>query len=320
MSHISEAIKETYSIGFYNLENLFDTLDNPKTLDDDFTPESDRQWTEKRLRKKLKKLGRIISNIGYKDITHPPILLGVAEVENAQVLERLIQSKFLKDKGYQYVHFDSPDERGIDTALLYREEYVQVIDKEAITLYVENEHGERDFTRDILRITVSLKGQIITILVNHWPSRRSGSDETAYKRIAAAEKNLEVIRQIRHENPEAKIIVMGDFNDDPQSKSVQLLSSEDMYNPMEVLLTKDQGSLNHNLNWYLFDQMILSHNFLQMGENKLRFEFAKIYNPMNIQEYKGKFKGAPFRTYVGSKYKGGFSDHFPVYSVFTLYP
>lgn len=307
-----------YTVAFYNLENLFDTQDDPRTRDDDFTPEAPKKWTEKRYRKKLKKLGRVISNIGYEEVGFPPILVGVAEVENAQVLEDLCDSKFLDKKDYEYVHFDSPDERGIDTALLYREDYFEVLEAQVHPVYLTDDDGDRDFTRDILHVYGKLEDHTVHVLVNHWPSRRKGADETAHKRMTASERNQEVIAGIVADDPDARIIVMGDFNDDPHSKSVEALTDNGLYNPMDMLLTRYQGSLNHKGAWNLFDQIIISHNFLQQHSNNFRFQTAKIFNPLDLQEYKGRFKGNPFRTFVGKKYKGGFSDHFPVYSIFTV--
>jgi len=308
-----------YAIGFYNLENLFDTVDDPRSLDDDFTETSDKNWTEKRFRKKVKKLGQVISNMGYEEIKFPPVLLGVAEVENSDVLDALVGSKFLHKKEYDYVHFDSPDERGIDTALLYRKEYFSVIKQEAHTVYLTDERGMRDYTRDILYVYGELEDQPLHILVNHWPSRRRGADETKHKRKEAADRNLEILGNIYSEDPNAKVVIMGDFNDDPNSESVKKLVTTEMYNPMEVLLTKYQGTLSYRDTWYLFDQIIISHNFLQGHNNSFRFKMAKIFDPAEIKEYKGKYKGLPFRTYSGKKHLGGYSDHFPVYTIFSIH-
>ncbi|MEM7084785.1 MAG: endonuclease [Bacteroidota bacterium] len=308
-----------YAIGFYNLENLFDTVDDPRSLDDDFTETSEKKWTEKRFRKKVKKLGQVISNMGYEEIRFPPVLLGVAEVENSDVLDALVDSKFLRKKGYDYVHFDSPDERGIDTALLFRKEYFSVLKQEAHTVYLTDERGMRDYTRDILYVYGELENQPLHLLVNHWPSRRRGADETKHKRKIAAERNLDILQNIYAEDPNAKVVIMGDFNDDPHSESVKKLVTTEMYNPMEVLLTKYQGSLNHRDTWHLFDQIIISHNFLQGHNNPFRFKMAKIFDPAKIKEYKGKYKGLPFRTYSGKKHLGGYSDHFPVYTIFSIH-
>lgn len=319
ISEASGKKKNYYSFAFYNLENLFDTKDDPTKLDDDFTAGSKRRWNQKRFDKKIHKLGNIIRQIGYQDIRHPPVLIGVAEVENAFVLRKLIGSKYLKDKGYDLVHFDSPDERGIDTALIYRKEYFKVVQKEAITLNLLNEFGERDFTRDILHIQGVLENEPVHILVNHWPSRRAGAEETSYKRLAAASKNLEIVGKILEGNSDAKIVLMGDFNADPKSDSVQHLVGTSLYNPMELLHTKHAGSASYKGSWNLFDQIILSNNFLQQHGNSFRFEVAKIFDAKSLKEFKGRNKGNPFRTFIGRRYIGGISDHFPVYGIFSVH-
>jgi predicted extracellular nuclease len=319
ISEASDKKMNYYSFAFYNLENLFDTKDDPTTLDDDFTEGSERKWNQKRFNKKIRKLGTIIGQIGYQDIQHPPVLIGVAEVENAFVLRKLINSQYLKDKEYDLVHFNSPDERGIDTALIYRREYFKVVHKEAITLNLLNEFGERDFTRDILHIQGVLENEPAHILVNHWPSRRAGTEETNYKRLAAAAKNLEVIGKILDGNSDAKIVVMGDLNADPKSDSVQHLVGTSLYNPMELLHTKYAGSGTYKGSWNLFDQIILSNNFLKQHGNSFRFEAAKIFDAKNLKEFRGKNRGNPFRTFLGKRYHGGISDHFPVYGIFSVH-
>lgn len=320
MGNSSEKKINQYTFAFYNLENLFDTKNDPKTLDDDFIPTSGKKWNEKRLRKKIQDLGKIIHQIGFSDVSHPPVLLGVSEVENAFVLKELVESEYLKGKGYDFIHFDSPDERGIDTAMLYRKEYFTVTHSEAITLYLINDDGVRDYTRDILHITGSMEKEEVHILINHWPSRRAGTQDTAYKRIAAAKKNREIIAEIQKDDPDARVIVMGDFNDNPQNESVKSLVGTSFYNPMELLHTQLSGSLSYKGDWNLFDQILLSNNFLQQYGNTFRFKKAKIFDPDSLKDYHGRNNGIPFRTYVGRKYIGGFSDHFPVYGVFTSHP
>jgi len=310
--------KDSCAIAFYNVENLFDTRNNPHTFDDDFLPDSNKKWNENRFRKKIKKLGRVIANIGRSETQQAPVLIGLAEVENEKVLQDLIQSKFLKEENYNYIHFDSLDERGIDTALLYREDCFSVNFSKAHSFSIVNETGDKDYTRDVLHVEGVIKDTTIHVLVNHWPSRRSGVSETAYKRMAASEKNKEVIAQIIKEDSEARIIVMGDFNDNPNNESVKNVMTCGLYNPMEILLTKYQGTLNYKGDWNLFDQILMSYNFLKPHSNSFQFQTAKIYHPKEIQQYKGRFKGNPFRTYLGNKYLGGFSDHFPVYTIFTI--
>lgn len=307
-----------YTIAFYNLENLFDTVNDPEKMDESFTPEGDRKWTEERLAAKVRKLGSVIEKIGQTAIQHPPVIIGVAEVENALVLERLTASKHLKELGYSIVHFDAPDERGIDTALIYRSEYFKVVSSEAVNLPLKTPSGKPDFTRDILHVTGDLEGQRVHILVNHWPSRRAGADETDPKRLDAAKKNREIIDKIKTATPDARIIVMGDFNDDPTSKSILHLMDTDLYNPMQLLLTNEEGSTTYRGQWNLFDQIIVSNNFMKPYDNPFSFEKADIFNEASVMVKEGKYKGNPFRTYAGPKYLGGVSDHFPVYSVFKL--
>ncbi|WP_438426113.1 endonuclease [Aquimarina macrocephali] len=311
--YFSKKSTNHFTIAFYNLENLFDTKDDPKTLDNDFLPDSEKKWNQKRYEKKIFKLGTAISNIGFSKTRRAPILVGVAEVENKAVLKDLINSKHLKQKEYGIVHYDSPDERGIDVGLLYQKQYFEVKNSKTITVLVDNEKGERDYTRDILWVTGALNQEEVHILINHWPSRRDGAESTAYKRITAAEKNREIINQITDKNPNAKIIIMGDFNDDPSSESIKNLVQQDLFNPMERLLTRYRGSTSYRSQWNLFDQIIFSHNFHQYEGGKHSFSNAAIFDDDFLKIYKGRYKGTPFRTYAGRKYKGGYSDHFPVY-------
>jgi len=303
-----------HTIAFYNLENLFDTFDDKRTYDKDFLPSSERRWTERRYRKKLKKLGRVISQIGYKTSGIPPAIIGLAEVENRLVIDDLISSKSLKNKSFDLVHFDSPDERGIDVALIYNTELFIVERTEVFSLALFDEFGERDYTRDILLVEGYLNNEKIYVLVNHWPSRREGVEISEQKRLIASDKAIEIITAIKTENETAKIIIMGDFNDNPQNKSIkQLVSSHDLYNPMESLLSYTRGSQSYRLEWNLFDQILFSTNFFEYNPNGHSFSKADIFDKAFLKQYKGKYKGSPFRTYVGRKYKGGFSDHYPVY-------
>lgn len=303
-----------FTIAFYNLENLFDTKDDLYTNDDGFLPNSERRWTEKRYRKKLRKLGYTISKIGKKASQKPPVVVGLAEVENQVVVEDLIQSKFLKDRPYDFVHYDSPDERGIDTAMIYDTRYFEVVRSEVHSLKLLDENGEIDHTRDILEVEGLINGELVHILVNHWPSRREGADETAHKRIAASSKLIEIVNERTANNPEVKILIMGDFNDDPTCQSIKnLINETNVYNPMDVLLSYSRGSLSFRLKWNLFDQIMFTTNFFEFKKDKHSFSRANIFDQQFLKQFKGKYRGNPFRTYVGRKYKGGYSDHFPVY-------
>lgn len=312
--------KHLYTIAFYNLENLFDPENNLRTLDEDFTPDGFKKWTPKKYRKKLSGLARTIFGIGRSANPYPPVIVGVAEVENRSVLKDLIETEPLEDVDYEFVHYESPDERGIDTGLIYRKKYFKVLMSEAIPLMIHNLNGEPDSTRDILYVCGLLNGEKIHLFVNHWPSRRDGAESTEYKRMAAAEVVKGKIADIERHEPNPKYVVMGDFNDDPSSKSIQkLLQNTGLHNPMESLhIPKSRGSSNYKKTWSLFDQILLSHRFYKYEKGSHSFDTANIFDQNFLKELKGKYKGNPFRTFVGKKYLGGYSDHFPVYIVLKL--
>lgn len=303
-----------YTIGFYNLENLFDTIDDPDTLDDDFTPNGFKKWSMKRYKRKLYKLAKTISEVGDEATNMPPVLMGIAEVENKEVVEDLIGAEPLQNINYGYVHYDSPDERGIDTGLIYHKDYFEVLDSEPITLLIYEKDGTRDTTRDILYVKGLLNKEEVHIFVNHWPSRRDGDRETSFKRIQAAETIIEFMKGIALETKSPNYIIMGDFNDGPNAESIKrLMQTELLYNPMEKLLTPERGSANYKKSWMLFDQIMVSHNFFNYEKGTHSFAHANIFDEGFLTEFKGKYKGKPYRTYVGRKYIGGYSDHFPVY-------
>ncbi|WP_111707395.1 endonuclease/exonuclease/phosphatase family protein [Lutibacter citreus] len=306
--------KQAYTIAFYNLENLFDIKNDPNTLDDDFTPKGKKKWNYKKYKRKLKKLGNVIAQLGTEKSFYGPAIVGLVEVENQKVVEDLITSNNLKNEHYGIVHYDSPDERGIDVALLYKKELFELLDSETFPLYLEGENGERDYTRDVLLVKGNLNGELVFVLVNHWPSRRSGVDMTEEKRIKAAELVVSIVDKIESKEENPKIIIMGDFNDDPTSKSIKNhLVTENFYNPMERLIDTGNGSSSYKKDWHLFDQIIFSKNFINVEKNKHSFKYAEVFDRYFLKEWKGKYKGNPFRTFAGKWYLGGFSDHFPVY-------
>tara|TARA_R110002050_G_scaffold94765_1_gene197103 strand:- start:98720 stop:99688 length:969 start_codon:yes stop_codon:yes gene_type:complete len=305
------------TIAFYNIENLFDIYDDKHTNDNDFLPSSVKKWTPKRYDNKLRKLSFAISNIGKKETGKHPALIGLAEVENAKVIEDLISSKHLEDCNYGYVHYNSLDERGIDVALLYDKNVFEVLYSEPFTIELTDDDGSPDYTRDILLVSGLLDGEKVHILVNHWSSRREGEKETEFKRIASSNKAGEIISNLRFEDENAKIIVIGDFNDDPSSNSIKrLVEGFDLFNPMETLRSYNRGTTNYNRQWNLFDQILISTNFFKTSDNLFEYSSANIFDEDFLKLFNGKFKGTPFRTYVGKKYKGGYSDHFPVYAIF----
>lgn len=303
-----------YTIAFYNTENLFDVYVDPKTMDSDFLPKSAKNWTKQRYERKIYKLGSVIAKIGFETSQKPPALIGLAEVENDAVLKDLIESDDLKDFNYGFIHYDSSDERGIDVALLYNKDEFSVESSKAIPIHIEEFSGRIDYTRDVLLVTGYLNSNKVHLLVNHWPSRHEGRDETDFKRIIAATKLTEVITSLKQEDMNAQIIVMGDFNDNPNSPSIlNLKQNNNLINTMESIWSYNRGSVNHNFTWILFDQILLTSNFLEEGAGPFTFLKADIFDEKFLKQYDGKYKGQPYRTYVGKKYQGGFSDHFPVY-------
>ena len=312
--------KQRYTVAFYNLENLFDPKRNSKILDKDYTPDGAKKWTVERYQRKLAKLAKTIVNIGEKDHPYPPALIGVAEAENNSVLTALLHTDPMDDLDYGFIHFDSPDERGIDTGLIYRKRFFKVLHSEPLVLLVDNPGGVRDTTRDILYVKGELNKELVHVFVNHWPSRRDGDVATEYKRVIAAKEIVLQIEQIRLEELDPNIIVMGDFNDDPSSKSLQdLKEGAALFNPMETLHIPDsKGSSVYGNKWNMFDQILVSNSFFNYEKNTHSFDSAAIYDDKSLKEKKGKYKGSPYRTFVSDRYMGGYSDHFPVYAMFTF--
>jgi len=321
MSSINLKFQEQFkaTIAFYNLENLFDTVDDKNTLDDDFLPESKKCWDAKKYHIKLEKISEVILKIGKESSKIPPIFIGVVEVENKSVLQDLVTQTKLSKYEYDFVHYDSPDERGIDVAFMYQKKHFELLNSETFTLWITNNKGKRDYTRDILLVKGKIKEEIIYVIVNHWPSRRDGASKTSYKRIRAANLVGEIIDKIKQKEESPKIIVMGDFNDNPNSTSIkQLIAHNNLYNPMLPIYSKGIGSAIHKGKWYLFDQLIFTKNFLNPEDSSLSFNFSKIFDDDIVKEWHGVYKGNPYRTFVGKKYLGGVSDHFPVYAVLTI--
>ncbi|MBR9846534.1 MAG: endonuclease [Algicola sp.] len=306
--------EQHYTIAFYNVENLFDINDNGFTHDNDFLPHSAKRWTKKRYERKLHKLSEVISKIGFNAIQKPPTIIGIAEAENRKVLQDLIETDSLKHYNYDIVHYDSKDERGIDVGFIYNKDEFELENSKPFSIYLEKDDGVQDFTRDILLVSGKLNGELIHCIVNHWPSRRDGLEESSVNRLTASQKTLEIIELIKANQINPKIIVMGDFNDNPNNESVKMLNEKGhLFNPMKTLVSYARGTQNHNFKWNMFDQILFSTNFFETDDFSLKFETANIFDEKFLTQYHGKFKGHPFRTYVGKKYKGGFSDHFPVY-------
>ncbi len=304
----------SFRFGFWNLENLFDTRDDSYN-DDDFTPNGANHWTKERYKNKLNNLARVINEIN-------PDALGVCEVENKGVLDDLVNNNQLKSAKYGVVHYDSPDERGIDAGFIYKKDKVSVIHSEKIAV----ELPENDKTRDILYIQVLLKKTADTLhyFVNHWPSRREGKEISGEKRKQAANTLKQFI--INKNLNEKTVIITGDFNDNPWDSSVRNVletcrpgknANCNLYNISALLNVKQGGSLKHGKGWDLFDQIIVSKNIWHSeGAPHVNFRHysLQIFAPDWLKQKGGKFAGSPFRTYGGKDYLNGYSDHFPVFA------
>ncbi len=310
------------SVGFYNFENLFDTTDSPITNDTEFTPKGSNRYTFERYQTKLTNLSKVVSELGTEYSEDGLAILGVSEIENRSVLEDFVRQKSIRKRNYQIVHYESPDRRGIDVALLYNPKYFQL--EHSLVYPMHSITGsDTSFTRDILHVIGFLNGERTHVLVNHWPSRSGGEKRTIHKRIAAADKCREVYDSLRREDPNVKVLVMGDLNDNPVSPSVKdhlrtrgkisQVQPYEMYNPMWIPFRKGTGSNAWRDTWSLFDQIILSYGYTQCGDEGYCFYKSKIYNPRYLRQSRGKYAGYPFRTYSGGQFVGGYSDHFPVF-------
>ncbi|MCB0375718.1 MAG: endonuclease/exonuclease/phosphatase family protein, partial [Sinomicrobium sp.] len=246
-----------------------------------------------------------------------------AEVENRKVLEDFVQQDAVKDRHYQIVHHESPDRRGIDVALLYQSKYYKVTENRAIPLLIYNDQGERVYTRDILLVGGSFDGDPLYILVNHWPSRSGGESATRDYRNAGALRCKEISDSLSTANPGAKVIIMGDLNDDPVSPSVKKVlgaqgditrvKPKGFFNPMYDLYRKGIGTLAYRDAWSLFDQILLNYAAVSPKAEGYHYYRTQIHNPAYLIQQTGKYKGYPFRTFDFDNYMGGYSDHFPVY-------
>lgn len=318
-----EKIYKVRTIAFYNVENLFDTINDPLKFDDDRTPQGKDKWISKHYYDKVHKIARVLSEIGIDKTKTTPDIIGVAEIENKSVLIDVINDPFLKNEGYSIIHFDSPDARGIDVALLYKKEVFVPMSFKNHELVLYDEDGYRDYTRDQLLVSGFFDNEEFHFIVNHWPSRRGGESKSRPKREAAARLNKKIIDSLLKINPKAKVICMGDLNDDPTNSSmkkvlktesiIDSIKSKSIYNPMEKMAKKGMGSLAYRDNWNLFDQIFFTGELLDKNKTTYRFWRAGIFNEKYLIVNRGKYKGYPFRSYAGGKYQGGYSDHFPVY-------
>ena len=306
---------------FYNVENLFDTINDPKTKDEDFLPESDKKWTSDRYQAKLEKLATVL--------THPsennPLFVGFAEIENRFVVLDLMKTGRLAETKYRVAHHDAPDVRGIDVAFAYDHERFKIQYEEAIDLSIVDEPDYK--TRDILYVKGLLKDSLdLHVFVNHWSSRRGGAEESEYKRINAAKALLHKTDSIRNVNADAKIIIMGDFNDYPDNNSIiktlgagLASNATNFVNLMLPMHENGEGSYNYRGDWGMLDQFIVSPS-LVAPEKGLHIKESKAYmvNDDKFMHFNDKGEKSPNKTYGGPNYYGGYSDHLAIYGFLKL--
>ena len=330
----SEALRTDFSdqpsdavvVGFYNLENLFDTDDDPNNFgDDEWLPEAPKHWTPKRYQEKLGRMAKTILDMGNGSFSGGPVLLGVSEIENEKVLRDLIAQPALASSDYGIVHFESADYRGIDNGLIYRKEFFTPLSARPVNIQLPM-RPDSTFrtTRDIVYVKGTLLGDTIVCLVNHWPSRSGGEAASRPGRAAAAERNRQIIDSVMTRNPNLDLIVMGDLNDDPKSPSLTKVlraasrradaGQTGLYNPMSALYNQGEGSLGYRDAWNLFDQIIVSEGLAKPGDD-WTLRNVGVFRKNYLLQQSGRFRGYPLRTYVGDNYKEGYSDHLPVYAV-----
>jgi predicted extracellular nuclease len=304
---------------FYNVENLFDTYDDSLTLDNDFLPEGNYHWTKNRFSNKINKIYKVIAAVGgWK----PPDVIGLCEIENRYVLEQLTQNTPLLKHNYKIIHKNSPDRRGIDVGLLYNPEKVVPIKTEFIK--VHNSKNKNFVTRDILYFKCLTKKDTLHFFINHWPSRWGGQYQSEPKRILAASILKHKVDSVLNTYKKSKIIIAGDFNDTPEDKSIveTLKATTDIDSPKDTVLynlsinycSKHSGTHKYREEWSCLDQIIVSGNLLLENGIKTNQQSARMYNQPFLMEEDTRYNGnKPFRTYIGMKYNGGFSDHLPIY-------
>lgn len=318
-----EFSKNSYRVMFYNVENLYDTENDPEKNDEEFLPEGDRYWSNSRYKQKLSNVYKVIVAVGEWDL---PLLVGFSEIENRKVLEGLLNNTPLYKSDYKIIHYESPDLRGIDVALLYRSElFSPIIHKQIRVVWPEN--IGTGTTRDILYASgVTKEGDTLHVFVNHWPSRWGGQMETEEKRMFVAKLLKTQTDSIFKLNPYANIIIMGDLNDYPTDRSLleslktntsfEKIKSNKLYNLSYYLQeVKMLGTHKYNGQWGILDQIIVSGALLDSTRNIYTTpEDAHVFNKEFLLEPDEKYTGQKVnRTYVGYKYHGGYSDHLPTY-------
>ncbi|MES2850703.1 MAG: hypothetical protein V4685_16710 [Bacteroidota bacterium] len=322
-SAFAQSKKRVLGIGFYNLENLFHPTDDTTKNDEDFTPDGSYHYTEQVYKERLSNMANVLSQMG-KDVT--PLgaaVIGIAEVENDLVLADLVQQPTLKDRDYQYVWFPTPDVRGISTALLYNPKLFKLISAKPVRVPLELVNQKRP-TRNVLYVEGVLAGNdTVIITVNHWPSRSGGEAETRPYRDMAASVNRKLVDSLLAINPNSKIMVMGDLNDNPTDGSIKKvmlakadttnIKSSDIYNPWISIFKKGIGTEVFDNKWNLFDQIMMSGSFITNTNEKWKYHSSRIFRKDFILHQSGDESTYPHRAFsIERVWDNGYSDHLPV--------
>lgn len=314
--------KQRFGVAFYNLENLFDTIpNNPLGRDDEFTPSGKNHWGSEKYWLKIHNLALAISHMTSPNTPMGPAVIGVSEIENISVLQDLVKDPQIRKWMLQICHHDSPDRRGVDVGLLYNPRLFRVLNVTNHRLVIPDYESFR--TRDQMCVTGILAGDTVSVIVNHWPSRLGGQEQSSYLREAAAQLSKDIADSLWAIRPNQGIIIMGDLNDDPQDKScAKVLGAKKndsdvqphgFYNPWWKKLDDGIGTLAYKGSWNLFDQIIVSGTLLSKysGQGHLHYRSAKVLNFEFLKDTEGSRQGYPLRTHSGGVWLKGFSDHFP---------
>lgn len=313
-------------VAFYNLENLFDTINANGSYDLEFSPNGARQWNGDKYWKKIRNMSYAISQMTTKTTPMGPAIIGVSEIENKSVLDDLVRAEAIKKWQLQVIHHDSPDRRGVDVGLLYNPRFFRPLNVTNHTLRID---GYPEFrTRDQMCVYGLLAGEKVAVIVNHWPSRLGGQEQSSYLREAAAALSKEIADSVWRTDPDVGVIVLGDLNDDPHDRSCakvlgakkdakDVADAHGFYNPFWAVLDRGIGSLAYRGAWNLFDQIIISGNLLGKKQGGLKYWKCEVINREFLRDTEGNRQGYPRRTFASGVFLNGYSDHFPTEIFFT---
>jgi len=317
---------KVHTVGFYNLENLFDTINDPTKFDERSPIMEMKTKQYETYQKKVVNMAKVISEVGKEVTNNAPVIMGVCEVENREVLEDVVNDPSLINYDYGIVHYNSPDLRSIDVALLYQKKFFTPLSTSNHELKIYDDTSrKRIYTRDQLLVSGKLDGEMVHFIVNHWPSRSGGEAKSRPKRVAAARLTKSILDSLQSIDPYAKVFIMGDLNDNPTNASVlDVLKAKNkkhkvglkgVYNPYIDMFKKDGlGSNAYRDAWSLFDQIMVTQPLIEKDYSSFRLYKAGIFNKQYLVNKHGRYKGYPKRSFADGGFTDGYSDHFPVYN------